>query len=416
MVAVWIGGSFNGLGSAVSFDGGKHWQQVTIPGLSTCTGGTAEFDGNSDPWISFTVNGDVHLICGAFNRSSGRGAILATKSSDGGLHWSRPALLADTTDARFGPDHPSITADPTDARLVYAIWDGSSLGHRGPAIFARSTDGGSTWEAGRAIVQTDPQDYVQFSQILVLPDGTLVDAYEMVNVKDSGHGIQQDFSLGVTRSTNHGQTWSSSTEVISMLPLYGGPFGNSLVTDPDTGHLVQDPINPSFAVDGVSGNLYAVWEDGRFSGFQYNDIAFSMSNDGGVTWSEPIRINHTPLNLLPANRQAFLPSVAVAADGTIGASYYDFRFNDASPGALTDYWLVHCHPSAATPAASATSWVNELRLTDISFDIETAPDPGLGYFVGDYEGLATVGTDFLATWAQPIGADLDSVFFRRIGP
>ncbi len=59
----------------------------------------------------------------------------------------------------------------------------------------------------------------------------------------------------------------------------------------------------------------------RFSNFQYNVIAFSMSAYGGLTWSAPIRVNQTPLNIPPLNRQAFLPFIAVAADGTIGVTY-----------------------------------------------------------------------------------------------
>jgi hypothetical protein len=141
-----------------------------------------------------------------------------------------------------------------------------------------------------------------------------------------------------------------------------------------------------------------------------------MSSDGGFTWSTPIQINKTPAKLAPANGQAFLPAMAVAADGTIGVTYYDFRFNDPEAGMLTDYWLVHCHPSATTLATDPANWGNEVRLTGTSFDIEKAPTPEGGYFIGDYEGLTTVGNDFLATWSQPYGTDPDSIFFRRVGP
>jgi hypothetical protein len=41
---------------------------------------------------------------------------------------------------------------------------------------------------------------------------------------------------------------------------------------------------------------------------------------------------------------------------------------------------------------------------------------GGAYFIGDYEGLTTVGNDFLATWSQPHDTDPDSIFFRRTGP
>ena len=157
-------------------------------------------------------------------------------------------------------------------------------------------------------------------------------------------------------------------------------------------------------------------KDIRFGGIE--QVAFSMSTNGGVTWSAPVKINQTPLNTSNRLRQqAIIPTIPVADNGRLIVTYYDFRFNDAQPGLLTDYWLIHCHPSAATPATNPASWGSEVRLTDRSFDLETAANPsGQAYWVGDYQGLATVGNDFLATWTQPYGTDHDSIFFRRIGP
>src|SRR5437899_3049643 len=43
VVTAWIGGLFKGIVVATSFDGGKHWQQVVIPGLSSCSGDTLGF-------------------------------------------------------------------------------------------------------------------------------------------------------------------------------------------------------------------------------------------------------------------------------------------------------------------------------------------------------------------------------------
>jgi hypothetical protein len=54
----------------------------------------------------------------------------------------------------------------------------------------------------------------------------------------------------------------------------------------------------------------------------------------GLTWSPKIQINRVPAT------QAFTPSVAVAADGTVGVTYYDFRNNTDTPGLPTDYWFV----------------------------------------------------------------------------
>jgi Neuraminidase (sialidase) len=309
-----------------------------------------------------------------------------------------------------------LAPDPADARRLYAIWDGAynGTGQGGPAVFTRTTDGGNTWEAPRAIVQPKPQDYVQFSQLLVLPNGTLVDVYDEVDVKNSGHGIEQTFNLRVIRSTDHGVTWSSPTDAVSLLPLYGGPGGDMVLVDPETGQLVSDANSPSISLDNRTGSIYAVWEDGRFSNFQYNDIAFSMSADGGFTWSSPIRVNQTPLNIPALNRQAFFPSLAVGADGTIGVSSYDFRFNDTAPGLPTDRWLVRCLPSASRPATNPANWGNELRLTDTSFDMEACGTIVGGFFPGDYYGLATVGNDFVSAFTQVDQDNVTSIFFRRV--
>ena len=63
-----------------------------------------------------------------------------------------------------------------------------------------------------------------------------------------------------------------------------------------------------------------------------------------------------------------------------------FRNNTAAPGVPTDAWFVHSHDGGATWAEQHVAG---------PFDIETAP-VARGYFLGDYEGLATSGNDFLA--------------------
>ncbi len=49
------------------------------------------------------------------------------------------------------------------------------------------------------------------------------------------------------------------------------------------------------------------------------------------------------------------------------------------------------------------------------FDMRQAPF-ARGFFVGDYEGLASHGNDFVAFFSQPHGSDPSSDFFRRVGP
>jgi hypothetical protein len=162
------------------------------------------------------------------------------------------------------------------------------------------------------------------------------------------------------------------------------------------------------AVDRNSSHVYAVWQDARFSGF--DQVAFSLSTDLGFTWSTPIKINLTPATAEnPRRQQAFLPSVAVASDGTVVVTYYDFR-HDNPTGELTDHWLIRCTTACADPA----NWGNEDRLTETSFDYLQAPFAN-GAFIGDYVGLAAQGTHALAVFPQAFADDYTSVFFRRVG-
>jgi len=411
IVAAWIQGPFQDINAAVSFDAGQNWQQVPLP-LTICAGGSYTVTG--DPWLSFAPNGDLYAIALVQNTSSDR-AVLVTKSNDGGLHWSPAIEIPGSATLDPPADHPSITADPTNPSYVYAIWNGNSSTHTTSAVFTWTTDGGATWEPPRDIVVTRPQSYIQFNQIVVLPNGTLVELYEFY--QDQPNLPPTFTNLQVLRSTDHGQTWSPSMNSVTMTPIYR-PDGSAhlLVVDPETRQLVSDVGNPSFAVDGWNGNLYAVWEDGRFSNFQYSDIAFSMSADGGVTWSAPVRVNQTPLNIPLLNRQAIFPNVAVASNGVIGVSYYDFRFNDGKPGVPTDRWLVQYQPSLTNPATSSASWGNEVRLTNTSFNLETVlPTLGGGFFLGDYFALASAGNAFVSVFSAVDTQNVTSTFFRRVG-
>jgi len=414
----WSNGGAKGLTVQVSQDGGLTWRTVVLPKVSKCSGGTSA-NGNdylraSDPWLSFGPDGDLYAISLSVDLTTNRSAVLELESKDGGLTWSDPiALVRDDSVFMFN-DKESIAADPGDANYVYAVWDRSrfsnekasdtstfhSFAFRGDIVFSRTTDGGSTWET-KTIFQPQDNEFSIGNQIVVLPDGTLVDGMAL----SKGSGVNRPgLNVAVLRSTDKGVTWTP--------PI----VANSLVTvgtvDPDTGAPVRDGSGlPEFAVDrNLSspgyGSLYAVWQDSRFSnkGRVIDDIVFSTSADGGLTWSPPVKINKTP-----GTTGALTPSIAVAADGTIGVTYYDFRENTPAPGALTDAWFVHCHPSSGCTDPSRWSETHVAR----SFDIERAPI-ARGYFLGDYEGLQTTGTDFIAFFAQTTATDPDNVYFTRI--
>jgi hypothetical protein len=407
MVEAWWGGLGKGIATAVTFDGGNNWQQVIVPGITQAAGGS--YAAAFDPWLAFTPRGELYLttLPGPYSARI-NDAVLVSKSLDGGLHWGNPTTL----DPLLEDDKSSITADPTDSRFVYAVWDQQheQASKNFTMIgFARTTDDGATWEPARTIFDAGSNNRVADPVIAVLPDGTLTCVFVYLPFSNGNGSGQKNGILSVIRSTDSGQTWSAMVQGPTV-PVFQ-------ITDPETGvPIVNNASNAlvsPVAADRSNGNLYVTFEDNQLSGGQYSSIAFTMSSDGGLTWSAPIQVNQTPINIPPVDRNAFIPSIAVASDGSIGVSYYDLRFNGPSPGLLTDYWMVQYHPSVGKPATDPTAWGHEVRLTDTSFNLETALIPGGVYFLGDYEGLTTVGNDFLAAWAMPHDSDIDSVYFRH---
>ena len=166
------------------------------------------------------------------------------------------------------------------------------------------------------------------------------------------------------------------------------------------------------AVDPKNGNLYAVWQDARFLSAHVDTVAFSMSTDGGKTWSQPAPVAQTPFSDDDLLNQSFIPSIEVAANGTLVVTYYDFRNDRKAGGEATDYWAVFCDPGKSN-CANYAQWGGEVRLTDKPFDMLDAPEAG-GHFLGDYMGLTRAGNAVVPVFGVADGKNQTSLYTRRI--
>jgi hypothetical protein len=450
----WSNGGARGDVAGVSLNGGASWRTVVIPGVSRCAGG--EFLRASDPWVDFSPNGVAYFMSLAFEPDLtsptggflgfGRNAMLVNRSTNGGLSWGDPITLIETDDPRFLNDKNSLTADPTNPSFAYAVWDrlrdfavpppdgsprpgfrGGPVGAReraarlkeaaeaagrgeqpeqepdqiffeGPTLFTRTTNGGRSWERPRVIFDPGPNAQTINNIVVVQPNGTVFDFFTQVF---SNGGTR----IGFVRSFDKGRTFPGGPRYAATIATVRG------VVTPDTQELVRDAsILYDPAVDPENGNLYLVWQDVRFRGI--DEVAFSMSTDGGGSWSEPVRVNKTPtIRGNPLRGQVFVPSVEVGPGGVLVVTYYDFR-NDGSRGELADYWAVFCDPSTAD-CRNGASWGGELRLTNRSFDMLDAP-VARGYFLGDYMGLARAGDAVYPAFGVATGPNLVDLFTRRI--
>jgi len=390
-------GGAHGLLAWSSSDGGTTGASSSAP-FTTCSGGTAANNGNydraSDVWLSYGPDGAVYQSALVFDEFTSRNGIAVSKSTDGGTTWGNPVMIDRQNQKSFihGDDKESITADPYRPGYVYAVWDRYSNqnpiytdGHgqnanKGPAYFSRSTNGGSTWSVATPIYAKNNGTLA--NQIVVLPNGTLLDYFTEYIAKNVKGGVAWSTRLSELRSTDQGAHWSLHPIVVSAMTALGA-------FDPNTFAYIRGGDGLfDVAVDPGSGGLYAVWQDRRFNGI--DQVAFSKSTNGGFTWSTPVEVNRTPPNADPYDEQAFTPSVDVSSNGTVAVTYYDFRNNTGGPGTPTDYWAV-------TSSDGGTTWGSETRLTATSFNAQMAPEAN-GVMIGDYEGLTHSGSTFIAAF------------------
>jgi hypothetical protein len=401
----WSNGAARGVYASVLHNGA--WTQVALPGTSACTG-APRFTRATDPWVSFGPTGDAYyftLATSAGNLS----AMLVNKSTDGGLTWSAPVALIDEDDPDNFNDKNSLTADPLDPRFAYAIWDrsrfpsdkrfaqslaGNPLSLRSDAYFSRTTDAGATWEPAHAIYRPQANQFGIGHQIVVVPGGAhagrLVDVFMLFHGSGNNKKGQE---LAALISDDHGASWSEPVSIGKVIPGF--------VADPDDGTALRTgDIIPEVAA-GPDGTLYVVWQEQTLAE-SGSAIALTSSADGGRTWSAPRRINTHP------DAQAFTASIEVLADGTIGVTHYDLRFNTPDPATLpTDLWFLHSHDGGLT-------W-SEARVTPTSFDHKRAPF-ARGLFLGDYAGLAVQGGSFLAAYGVTTPTDRASIQVSVLTP
>ena len=375
----WSDGGAHGLVVSSSMDGGKHWKEQPLV-MSVCAGGdagnNADYARASDPWVSFAPDGTAYVISISFSGDTlapgSLSGVLVSRSADGGTTWSKATALIKDGAGAFN-DKESITADPNDSHYVYAVWDRLTSNDHGATEFARSTDGGMSWEPAVSIYDPGVDDQTIGNEVVGLPDGTILDLFEEI---DNTSSDSSEALVRVIRSSDHGSTWSKPVTVAANLSV--GTF------DPDTGNLVRAGSGLPQMTATASGELVAVWQDGRFSGGKYDGIALSRSKDDGQTWTTPVRVNAM------AGAPAFTPSVAALKDGTLGVTYFDFRNNTPDPSTLaTDYWFVS--------STDGSHW-SEQHISG-PFDLDLAPEAE-GLFLGDYQALSVIGDAFVPFFVQ----------------
>ncbi|MDR4946537.1 sialidase family protein [Neobacillus cucumis] len=400
----WSNGAAKGLVAASSFDGGRTWGNTALP-FSRCVNQKFPYDRASDPWVSFGPDGIAYVSALCINIGENEevteSAIAAATSFDGGRSWQNVNIIKEDSAAGILNDKEAITADPTTPRIAYLVWDRVTP-TGAPVWFSKTTDGGKTWSKPRIIFNPGKNNGTIGNQIVVDPNNGTIYNFFTLTLNMNQEQKSESF-VAVQKSNDQGERWSKPT-IISRLKGVGVIDPNTKAKIRSAGEMIPEP-----AIDEKTGALYVVWQDARFNGGNYDEVALSSSRDGGQTWTKPIRVN------TPTGKPAFTPMVRVNSEGVVGVTYFDLRQQDPTHETLpVNYWFTSSDDCGRTfKTETKISGPFDMLLSALQF-----PPSQPGYFIGDYMGLTNVGETFVSFFTQT-NNDFDnrtSAVFRKIHP
>lgn len=126
--------------------------------------------------------------------------------------------------------------------------------------------------------------------LVTTPKGTLLAVYDIRH--NSSVDLQGDIDVGLSRSTDKGQTWSKMQTIMDM-GTYGGlpedqnGIGDpAILVDPETGHIWVIAL----WAHGKPGEM--IWWSSKpgISPQETGQMVITKSEDDGLTWSEPVNI------------------------------------------------------------------------------------------------------------------------------
>jgi hypothetical protein len=300
--AFQVGRVFNGgatdIGWAISSDGGVDWTHGLLPGTSREAVRPGPFFSVSDPSVAYDAMHHTWIISWLGAHFSGGGIVdvLVSRSTDGGLTWGDPIVVA-ATGVFYDKNWTACDNTPGSPFYghCYTEFDNASSGDL--ELMSTSSDGGQSWGAP---TPTADNSHGLGGQPVVQPNGRVVVPFE---------GLGGQSGIRAFTSDDGGKTWSASVRISTR--------SAHTVAGVRTSQLPSAEINRD-------GTVYVVWQDNRFEpGGAANDIVMSTSADG-TTWSAVSRI---PLDPVGSNVDHFIPGLAVdrnsAGAGTaLALTYY----------------------------------------------------------------------------------------------
>jgi hypothetical protein len=370
-----------------SKDGGITWGNGLLgyPDIDNSILGI--YDAISDPVVAFDGDGNAYYSGLAYKSSSepvfdfprpyiANNGIYCAKSTDGGETYSQISFVAQSPSGAIFNDKQWFTIDP-DNGYIYFTWT-MFQGVSARVVFSRSTDGGLNWDPPRDISRwfSIPRQ-TQGSMPVVGLDGTIyvswIDYSEM--------------SLMLSVSYDYGLSWPIFAEPIKDVDPPPTYVGDNEFRTPTISSMAIDRSNVN-----TSGNLYIVWHDNRNGN---PDILLIRSEDGGNSWSEPLRLNDDNEN---STADQFFPWIDVSPKGDVHVVFYDKREDP-------DNYLLNLY---YTHSVDGKNFDKNWKITSNSSDPAHSYHQSGSVFIGDYIGIDSSENYAYAFWADTRKGEADA--------
>ena len=305
-----------------------------------------------DPAVAIDGGGTIYAVCQEYvDLDAGTGNIRLMTSSDKGQSWSAIRTI------QSAPDKPWATGG-TQAGTVFVSWLGRSAGIK------RSLDKGATWGATQAL-----GNIIHGTAIVTSTTGLVHVPYNLDSDRNQ---------LRYLRSTDGGETWEKTRDLVADMGRFC--FECSPRQHPIVG-AAADPTGKTVAI---------TWTSTMSGGQGDDDVWLLFSKDGGASWTKPLRVNDNAT----ASRQ--LQSwVAVDACNRVHVAWTDLR------NGKNETWY-------ARSADPTQGFERNIQVPDGSGAATTD-------FLGDYKGIAVLGSDVLITWNDTRRDSGDIYFSRAVG-
>ncbi len=370
--------SGNYSGGSYSLDGGATFTRLTPNPFSTGHG--TNF---GDPVALYQKKTGTLYTVWLATACGGQG-LGAWTSTDGGVTWSVGACIhngsSDDRESGWVDNDPS---SPFYGRL-YISWNDFNVG--GGALFVTFSDNGTTWTKTQV---TSGSPFIRDVQITgdLAGNGNVY----LAGMNEGGGFFPHTNNNLIYKSTNGGASFTNTYTG----PGFPGPGVTSVgyfacMFNDAGGFWRHEGWGQPAAFNDVVHLVYSQ----KGAGTDAGDVYYIRSNDGGVTFGAPFKLNTDT-----TTRPQWQTNISASPNGTLLATWYDGRDNAVCTKGNPS---VPCYAMYSRKSMdNGLTWAADEMLSDVQSPLPGQPDSTVqSVYAGDYDYGTATATKHYTSWTD----------------